>query len=106
MSCRSVAEAMLGGLQRGRSGKSYLVGDVNLSWKEFFELWFKAAGRPRDLEVRAGHPIVPDFALSYLDFGRTDYEPPENETALLGYKRGVLRSTVEESFQYYAEASA
>jgi nucleoside-diphosphate-sugar epimerase len=102
MTCRSVAEAMLGGLERGESGKSYLVGDVNLSWKEFFELWFKAAGRPRDLEVRAGHPIIPDFILSYLGFGRaTDYEPPAEETALLGYQRGVLRREVEDCVRYY-----
>ena len=92
---------MLGGLERGESGKSYLIGDANLTWKEFFELWFEAAGRPRDLEVRNGHPIIPDFALSYLDFGMTDYEPPEEETTLLGYQRGVLRPAIEESCRYY-----
>jgi len=102
MSCRSVAEATLGALERGESGKAYLVGDANLSWKAFFELWFAAAGRARDLEVRRGHPIIPDFALSYLDFGATDYEPPAAETALLGYRRGVLLPTVAESFHYYS----
>lgn len=102
MSARAVAQAMLGGLERGESGKSYLIGDENLSWKEFFELWFEAAGRPRDLTIQRGHPIVPDFALSYLDFGSTDYEPPAAETALLGYERGTLRQTVRDSFAYYA----
>ena len=101
MTCRSVAEAMLGGLERGESGKSYLIGDVNLTWKDYFELWFRAAGRPRDLEVRRGHPLVPDFALSYLSFGKTDYEPPEEETALLGYRRGVLLQEVEACCRYY-----
>ncbi len=103
MSSRSVAEAMLGGLERGESGKSYLIGDENMSWKEFFELWFAAAGRPRDLPVARGNMLVPDFALSYLDFGSSDYTPPADETALLGYSRGVLRSTVIESFGYYAD---
>lgn len=102
MSSRAVAQCMLAGLERGESGKSYLIGDENLSWKEFFELWFAAAGRSRDLPVARGNPLVPDFALSYLDFGSTDYEPPAEETALLGYERGTLRRTVRDSFAYYA----
>lgn len=102
MSSRSVAQAMLGGLERGESGKSYLIGDENLSWKDFFELWFAAAGRPRHLPVALGNLLVPDFALSYLDFGSSDYVPPPAETTLLGYERGVLRQTVTDSFGYYS----
>lgn len=102
MTARSVSEAMLGGLERGESGKSYLVGDVNLSWKDYFGLWFKAAGRPKDLDVHLGHPIIPDFALSYLNFGATDYEPPEDERKLLGYQRGVLVGHIAECYQYYS----
>ncbi len=102
MTCQSVAEAMLGGLERGESGRSYLVGDVNLAWKDFFELWFKAAGRPRNLEVRRGHPLMPDFALSYISFGMTDYEPPEEETALLGYGRGMVLDQFDEIYRYYS----
>jgi hypothetical protein len=93
---------MLGGLERGESGKSYLIGDENLSWKEFFELWFAAAGRPRDLPTGRGNVLVPDYALSYIDFGSSDYEPPADETTLLGYGRGTLRQTVAASFAYYA----
>jgi nucleoside-diphosphate-sugar epimerase len=107
MTCNAVAEAMLGGLKRGQSARSYLIGDVNLSWKQFFELWFKAAGRPRDLDVRCGHPIIPDFALSYLGFGKkTDYEPQAEETALLGYRRGTLIPMIDEAYRYYAGLSA
>ncbi len=102
MSSRSVAQCMLGGLERGESGKSYLIGDENMSWKEFFELWFAEAGRPRDLPVARGNMLVPDYALDYLDFGSTDYVPPAEETALLGYDRGVLRQTVKDSFAYYS----
>lgn len=102
MSSRAVAQCMLGGLERGESGKSYLIGDENLSWKEFFELWFAEAGRPRDLPVARGNALVPDFALSYLDYGATDYVPPAAETALLGYDRDTLRQTVRDSFAYYA----
>ena len=105
MSSHAVAQAMLGALERGESGKSYLIGDENLAWKDFLELWFAEAGRPRNLPVRRGHPIFPDFTLSYLDFGATDYEPPAQETALLGYQRGTLRQTVRDSFAYYAALS-
>lgn len=102
MSSRSVAQAMLGGLKRGESGKSYLIGDENMSWKEFFEQWFAAAGRPRNLPVARGNVLVPDFALSYLDFGSSDYIPPQGETELLGYERGVVRQAVADSFRYYS----
>ena len=103
MSSHSIAQCMLSGLERGESGKSYLVGDENMSWKDFFELWFAEAGRPRDLPVARGNLLVPDFTLDYLDFGSTDYEPPATETALLGYDRGVIRQTVRDSFAYYAQ---
>jgi nucleoside-diphosphate-sugar epimerase len=102
MHCHSVAQAMLGGLQRGESGRSYLVGDVNLSWKDYFELWFKAAGRPRNLDVRRGHPIMPDFALSYISYGMPDYVPPAEETALLGYERGVVIAQTDADYRYYS----
>lgn len=102
MSSRAIAQCMLGGLERGESGKAYMIGDENLSWKEFFELWFAEAGRPRDLPVERGNALVPDFALSYLDFGSTDYEPSAEDTALLGYEHGTLRQTIKDSFAYYA----
>lgn len=102
MSSRAIAQCMLGGLERGESGKAYMIGDENLSWKEFFELWFTEAGRPRDLPVERGNIIVPDFAMSYLDYGSTDYEPSAEDTALLGYERGTLRQTVKDAFAYYA----
>jgi len=105
MSSRAVAQAMLGGLERGESGKSYLIGDENLSWKDFFGLWFAEAGRARDLPVHLGHPIIPDYALGYLDFGASDYEPPAEETALLGYDRGTLRQTVKDTFAYFAASA-
>lgn len=103
MTCRSVAEAMLGGLLRGEGGKSYLVGDANLSWKAFLELWFEAAGRPVDLELRENHPLVHDYSLAYMGYGATDYEPPAAEVALLGYRRGVVREEIENCMRYYGE---
>lgn len=102
MSSHAIAQCMLGGLERGESGKAYMIGDENLTWKAFFELWFEEAGRPRDLPVEKGNVLVPDYVLSYLDFGHTDYEPSAEDTALLGYDRGTLRQTIKDSFAYYA----
>ncbi len=45
------------GLERGESAKSYLIGDESLCWKEFFELWFTAAGRSRDLSVEPSNVL-------------------------------------------------
>lgn len=81
------------------------MGDVNLSWKDYFEMWFRAAGHPRDLEVRRGHPIMPDYTLSYISYGISDYEPPAEETALLGYSRGVVLDRFDECYRYYSSLS-
>ncbi len=104
ITCQAVAEAMLGGLERGEGGKAYVIGDENLSWKAFFELWFKAAGRPQDLEVRddIDHFIIPREILAYLHEGTCNYEEPAEEIAQLGYKRGGLRETIEDTCRYYA----
>lgn len=103
MTCQSVAEAMAGALERGESGKSYLIGDVSLTWQEFFELWFKAAGRPRRLEViDADHPLIPREVIAYLGDRTPRYQPAPEETQLLGYQRGVLLPMIEESFHHYA----
>jgi hypothetical protein len=53
--------------------------------------------------VRIGHPIIPDFALSYLDYGSTDYEPPAGETALLGYERDLVPAEIEACVGYYSD---
>jgi nucleoside-diphosphate-sugar epimerase len=103
MTCRSVAQAMLGALERGEPGKSYLVGDVNLTWQDFYGLWFEAAGNPRVLEVRdAEHPILSREIISYIAGGTPDYEPPAAETALLGYERSVLFDEVRACYEYYS----
>ena len=42
ISSRSMSEAIHGALQRGECGKAYLVGDENLSWKDYLELYCDA----------------------------------------------------------------
>ena len=103
MTCQSVSEALLGALERGESGKGYLIGDANLTWKEYFELWFAAAGNPQDLEVREDeHPIIPQMIMYAGVNALTSYEPPADETALLAYQRGVLPAMITECFNYYS----
>jgi len=102
MTCRSVAQAMLGGLRRGESGKSYLVGDVNMTWQDYYGLWFELAGNPRTFDVRdEEHPILSREIISYIGGGMPDYEPPAEETSLLGYDRGVLINEVRACLEYY-----
>ncbi|MRI32773.1 epimerase [Endozoicomonas sp. OPT23] len=93
----SVAQAIQGGLERGESGKAYLIGDANLSWKEYMEEWFSLAGNEQEIEVREDdHPLLPNIIM-YAGVGATvSYEPPAEETELLGYDRGVLKSMISE----------
>ena len=105
MTCHSVAEAMEGGLLRGESGRAYIIGDENLSWKAFFELWCRAAGRPRDIPVRddVEHPVIFREIINYVGGGMAHYDTPAGETRLLGYRQGVLIPEIENSFQYYKD---
>ena len=97
MTSRSIAEAVLGALERGAPGRQYLIGDENFSWKEYLELWFAAAGNPVNLEVRDDdHPLLPN-AIMFAGAGATiRYEPDPEEAALLGYGRGRVGAMIEE----------
>lgn len=104
LTCRSVAQAMLGALERGEPGRSYLVGDVNLTWQDFYGLWFEAAGNPRRFEVSdKEHPVLAREIIAYIGGGTPHYEPDAGETALLGYDRGVLLDEVKACQAYYSQ---
>jgi hypothetical protein len=61
---QSMSEAIHGALERGEGGKGYLVGDENLSWKAYLEMFFQSAGNPVDLPVSEDeHPLFPDMIL-------------------------------------------
>lgn len=83
---KAVAQAVLGTLENGEGGKAYLIGDENLSWKEYLERWFAAAGNPTELEVRddQDHPLLPN-AIMFAGAGATvSYETSEDLRARLG----------------------
>jgi len=97
MSVRSLAEAIWGALQRGESGKAYLIGDANLTFRDFFQKIFDTVGSGRRLvELDREHPLLPD---AFIVPGRgkvLSYETDPAETALLGYRQGDIDRAVAE----------
>jgi hypothetical protein len=97
ISSHSLAQAALSALEQGESGKAYLVGDENYSWKEYLELWFTAAGNPVELDVKEDeHPIFPSVIM-FAGAGATiSYQPNEQDMALLGYDRHQIPGLIRE----------
>nr|WP_047166357.1 NAD(P)-dependent oxidoreductase [Sphingomonas sp. Y57] len=99
MSIRSLAEATAGAIERGESGKAYLVGDENLSFRDYFQLFFRALGK--DVEVPVidkPHPLIGSFAGHG---GEIYFDPDPAETVLLGYRRKDIATAVEEIVALY-----
>jgi len=96
MSAASLAQAIAGALDRAEPGRAYLVGDQNLSFRNFFQRIFDAAGSGRRLETRdEQHPMLPD---NYIVHGRgvtLSYEPDDTERQLLGYTRDDIGREIE-----------
>jgi len=95
ISARSVAQAIEGALERGESAKAYLIGDTNMSWKEYLEAWAQAAGAPTVLEIRDDdHPILPNVIMFAGAGALVSYEPDRAETELLGYSRNQIADEI------------
>jgi len=97
MSTQSLAEATANALLHGEGGKSYLVGDENLSFADFFKLFFDAVGS--EAEVAAldyEHPMLPDPAIVQGRGNVIAYEPDEDETRLLAYARNDVARSVRQ----------
>jgi nucleoside-diphosphate-sugar epimerase len=97
MSVRSLSEAIAGALQHGESGRAYLVGDRNLRFRDFFQMFFDAVGNPVQVEeVDAEHPLLPD---AFIVPGRGSvlaYDTDPDETRRLGYRQDDVRNAVTE----------
>ena len=100
ISARSLAQAVAGAVAKGEPGRAYLVGDENLSFKEYLELWCRLAGNPQTLEVRdEEHPLFPDMIL-YAGRGATvSYEPEGVDE--LGYSRHQVADTIRQILEAY-----
>ena len=94
MTSHSLSEAILGALVRGEGGRGYLVGDQNLSWKAYLEMFFDSVGNPVDLDVSEDeHPLFPDMILYAGRNAVIEYEPDNGE---LGYSRNRVREAVDQ----------
>jgi nucleoside-diphosphate-sugar epimerase len=96
ISCRSLAEAIAGGLERGEAGASYLVGDQNLSFQAYFGAYFEAVGRPPPPVRDEDSPIFPDRSIYFGRGNSLFYEPDAAETRLLGYRRNDVVPAIRE----------
>lgn len=95
MSFRSLSEAIEGAFERGEPGMAYLVGDENLSFTQYFQLFFDAAGSGVKLEERDVEcPLLPDIAIPQGRGNWVRVEPDPAETALLGYRRNDVANAV------------
>ncbi|MBR9912989.1 MAG: NAD(P)H-binding protein [Gammaproteobacteria bacterium] len=97
ISARSLAQAIRNALEKGESGKAYLVGDENYSWKEYLELWLDAVGNPQDLDVRDDdHPMFPNVIMFAGPGATVSYEPAAEDMAVLDYERHQIRGLIQE----------
>ncbi len=105
ISSHSVAQATLCALQRGESGKAYLLGDENYSWKDYLELWFAAAGNPQNLQVSdEDHPLLPNVIMFAGPGATVSYEP--DDAATLDYDRQQIQKTITELVQAYSQVKS
>lgn len=96
MSARSVAEAVWGALRNGES-KAYLIGDANLTFREYFQTIFDAAGSEIRLEERdAEHPMLPDSMIVQGRGNVISYETDPSDTAALAYTQGDVPRVISE----------
>jgi dihydroflavonol-4-reductase len=102
ISTQSLSEAIWGALQRGESGKAYLVGDENLTFAQYFAAFFRAAGNAQDVpELDNEHPLLPDSAI-YTGRGNiVSYEPAPDEVELLAYRRADVQRAVAEVVEQF-----
>lgn len=91
MSVQSLSEALYQALLRGEPGKAYLVGDENLSFAQYFQMFFDAVGNDQRLpEIDQEHPMMPDSAI-YT--GRGNYARYQVDDSL-GYRRNDVRNAI------------
>ncbi|MCI5074485.1 NAD(P)-dependent oxidoreductase [Oricola sp.] len=97
MSVKSLCEAISGALGNAESGKAYLVGDQNLRFCDFFQLFFDAVGSSQRVEERdEEHPFLPDAFIVPGRGNVLSYEPDPAETDSLGYSRNDVERAVRE----------
>jgi dihydroflavonol-4-reductase len=106
ISCLSLSEAITTAVEQGLTGKAILVGDENLTYAAYFELFFRAAGNEAPVpSLDQEHPMLPDSAMPLGRGGGISYEPPAAETKLLNYRRNDIARAVKEIVDQYKSAA-
>jgi nucleoside-diphosphate-sugar epimerase len=102
ISCQSLSEAIAGALEHGVTGDAILVGDENLSFAKYFELFFRAAGNNVEVpSLDQEHPMLPDAAI-YTGRGNfVSYEPDADLIKPLNYRRNDIARAVREIVEQY-----
>ena len=101
ISAHSISVATLAALEKGESSKAYLMGDENMTWKHYLELWFAAAGNPQELAVKEDeHSMLPS-AIMFAGAGATiHYETEASEQ--LGYPRQQIGDLINQVVDSYS----
>jgi nucleoside-diphosphate-sugar epimerase len=95
---QSLSEAIADAFNRGESGKAYLLGDENISWKDYLETFCAAAGKPLTLAItREEHPMFPDIMLYAGRNAVVSYEADNS----LNYSRNQIADTIKLVTQAY-----
>lgn len=101
ISTQSLAEAAEGGLERGAAGASYLVGDENMTFKDYFGAFFEAVGREPPPVRDEEHPMLPDGAIFFGRGNSLFYDTDPEVVALLGYRRNDIVPAIREIVAQY-----
>ena len=97
MAVKTLLEQMSGALANGENGKAYLIGDENLSFADYFKLFFQAAGNDVDVpSLDQEHPMLPDGAIFTGRGNTVSYEPDAQTMADLGFRRNDIARAVNE----------
>jgi nucleoside-diphosphate-sugar epimerase len=97
MSMHSLAQAVEGAIDAGVPGHAYLIGDENLTYRDYFQQLADAAGSRVRIEERdEEHPYQPDRFIVQGRGSVIAYQPPVNEVEQLGYDRLDVRRALEE----------
>jgi dihydroflavonol-4-reductase len=104
ISTQSLAEAIEGGLERGAPGASYLVGDQNMTFQNYFGAFFEAVDRNQPAVLDQEHPMLPDSAM-FFGRGNTLYYDVDPEVGkLLAFRRDDVVPAIEEIVAQYRSA--
>ncbi|HME52322.1 MAG TPA: NAD-dependent epimerase/dehydratase family protein [Candidatus Lokiarchaeia archaeon] len=113
-----VGEAVVGALERGKHGEHYLVGDVNMAWKDMLALMLQAMGAKKKIvtiptslaaiygrnlkmkEAKEGKEMGLDPTKLMQDIqGRFLYFDPTPHAEALGYGRGGIEDAITKTIK-------